>query len=699
MVKLVQIRPVAAELYLDCNATTPVLPEIVQAVAHVMGDIFGNPSSSHITGLKARYILDTTRRLARQIIGVQDGDVLFTSGATEGIQTAVLSSLHRAICCPPENQPKNPRWLLYGATEHKAVPQALEHWNRVLRLGAELKAIPVDTKGLLDHDFIKAHAADAAMICTMAVNNETGVQQDLVALEQTIRGVNPTIPWLVDGVQALGKLDLQLARLSIDYVAFSGHKLYAPKGIGFMYVRKGAPFTPLMIGGGQESGLRSGTENLPGIAALHALFEMLLADSPRFSSHAQLHGYREQLAEALQAAFPTLVFNNDFDVSVATTLNFSVKGVSSRDIMDVFDAANIRVSSGSACSSKVTGSYVLDAMGLEHWRSQSAIRLSFGPATSAADIAAACSRIRRAAQALQQSCLLPTDVNSDSDSDLNGIVQWRYDDHCCYLIIDKAARQLIIIDPVAPLAERLENLVQCRGYKVQAIVTSQPQDQEATGPMLAQLLCASGCDEARDHYGWPQSATVVDGLSQVQIGDRTLYRIGQGNPAFVLSARGESARIEFTFGNTNTAVAAQSSLNQLELSQSVVCPPIDAHYALALRWCEVIGECVQRNDLDLGLDDERSVLQQPQTLVIDVRERQEHLMQPLPVAAEVLNVPLTRAAQFIVDQRAQLKDRTVICVCRSGHRSAAVAQALVRHGFTKVRHLTGGLALLHEELA
>src|SRR5690606_3803944 len=264
------------------------LPHIAKAVEHVMQQVFGNPSSSHITGLQARYILDNTRRLARQVIGADKGHVVFTSGATEGIQTAVLSALSQV-----RQQAQQGKWLLYGATEHKAVPQALEHWNKLLGVNAELKAIPVANNGLLDLQFIAEHVGDAVMICTMAVNNETGVGQDLAALEQTIRSHSPTVPWMVDCVQALGKQALQLAATSIDYAPFSGHKLYAPKGIGFLYVRAGAPFTPLIIGGGQEQGLRSGTENLPGIAALHTLFELLLDKQQAvFHDHSTLVSYR-----------------------------------------------------------------------------------------------------------------------------------------------------------------------------------------------------------------------------------------------------------------------------------------------------------------------------------------------------------------------------------------------------------------------
>ena len=314
--------------------------------------------------------MESTRKLARQVTGAVSGDIIFTSGATEGIQTSIISAL---IASREQVNSIVKPVLLYGATEHKAVPETLKHWNDILNIGAEVVAIPVDENGILDFAFIAANIANALMICTMAANNETGVFQDLKALEQVIRTNNKDVLWMVDSVQALGKLDMDLANTSIDYAPFSGHKLYAPKGIGVLYVRDSAPYTPFIAGGGQESGLRSGTENLPGIAALNAIFNLLNDDNDdTFKSHDVLVSYRAQLEQTLRKVFPKVVFNHNFDYSLPTTLNFSVKGLSSKDIMDLFDAARIRVSSGSACSSKVTGSYVLDAMAKPKWQSEGA---------------------------------------------------------------------------------------------------------------------------------------------------------------------------------------------------------------------------------------------------------------------------------------------------------------------------------------
>ncbi|MDX1391076.1 MAG: aminotransferase class V-fold PLP-dependent enzyme, partial [Rheinheimera sp.] len=167
-----------SEIYLDNNATTPVLAVAAEAAMHIMQRGFGNPSSSHATGIKAKAELELTRALARKLIGASTGDIVFTSGATEGIQTSIVSALmaarERGLSGPDT-------LLLYGATEHKAVPESLKHWNKVLQLNATVKAIPVDRNGVLDSGFIQAMLPQAAMICTMAANNETGVKQDLTA--------------------------------------------------------------------------------------------------------------------------------------------------------------------------------------------------------------------------------------------------------------------------------------------------------------------------------------------------------------------------------------------------------------------------------------------------------------------------------------------------------------------------------------
>jgi cysteine sulfinate desulfinase/cysteine desulfurase-like protein/rhodanese-related sulfurtransferase len=389
---LTHINIMTPEIYLDGNATSPVLPAAINAAVHAMQTCYGNPSSTHTTGLQARALLDNARLRAQRVIGAGAGRVLFNSGATEGIQTAVLSALC-ALRARRDAGETIGALLVYGATEHKAVPQSLAHWNTVLELNLELAALPVDGDGLHDLDALRRLAPQAAMVCTMAANNETGVVSDIAGIEAVLRETGCGAYWMVDCVQALGKCRLQLEKSRIDYAPFSGHKLYAPKGIGMLYVRDGAPFTPLIVGGGQEGALRSGTENMSGIAALDAVLAAL-EQGDVFRTHDQLCDFRERLAASLRRALPGIVFNAPFEHALPTTLNFSVPGLSSRELMDVFDAAGVRVSSGSACSSsKAAPSYVLEAMGVPLWRSGSAIRMSFGPLTDDATITEACQRI------------------------------------------------------------------------------------------------------------------------------------------------------------------------------------------------------------------------------------------------------------------------------------------------------------------
>lgn len=529
MLTLNDIQPQKNEIYLDNNATTPVLPQAADAAMHTMQLCYGNPSSSHITGLKAKYILETTRSLMRKVIGASNGDITFTSGATEGIQTAIISALNAAR--QQGIKTKSPV-LLYGATEHKAVPETLKHWNNMLNIGAEVKAIPVDENGILNIHFIEEQIKDALIICTMVANNETGVYQDLTLLEQVIRAGNEEVLWMVDCVQALGKIDLDISSTTIDYAPFSGHKLYAPKGIGVLYVRENAPFTPFIAGGGQESGLRSGTENLPGIAALQAVLMLLDNDEDdTFKDHQTLLNYRSQLVGMLEEAFPDIVFNHDLSCSLPTTLNFSVKGLSSKEIMDLFDAARIRVSSGSACSSKVSGSFVLDAMGKPKWQSNSAIRMSFGPATTQQEIDQACSAIKKAVKALHHSCLMLSDTQDTSDFGVDGLQQWGYDQQCTWCYVDKAAKACVVIDLVPELVNKFEKLVKCQGYKVIAVLDSHRHEQQVLTPDMVRELLPDHMDNQHfNALGWPEiNDTVLLASNQqvkaIKVGDKTLAQL------------------------------------------------------------------------------------------------------------------------------------------------------------------------------
>ncbi|MGK5041436.1 aminotransferase class V-fold PLP-dependent enzyme [Janthinobacterium sp. GB1R12] len=658
------------EIYLDSNATTCVLPAAVAAARQAMEQGYGNPSSTHATGLQAKAMMDGVRRRASGLLGVGDGRLMFNSGATEGIQTAVLS----ALCALRERRDAGKRigsLLLYGATEHKAVPESLAHWNRLLGLNLEVRKLPVDAQGRHDLQALDALIGDAAMLCTMAANNETGVVSDLSAIAQLLQERGADAYWMVDCVQALGKLKLNLAATRIDYAPFSGHKLYAPKGIGMLYVRAGAPFTPLMMGGGQEAGLRSGTENMAGIAALGAVLAAL-DDGKTFRSHADLASFREQLVASLEQAFPGIVFNMPFDLSLPTTLNFSVPGLSSKELLDLFDAARVRVSSGSACSAaKALPSYVLEAMHVPQWRASSAIRLSFGPLIDAATVSAACARIERCGEALRSSCLLPSAL---APSPQDGIIQLSVDGQCTWLLSDAASASCVVIDPAAALVPRLAAFIRCQHLALRAIVhTTAPADHGAARLALLQELQI----EQVGHVD-------IDG--ELALGQQRLRRIECGaTHVYLLEQR-------FAFIGNLAPAALTPLLDAALLTQdTVLCASgDDGSICGTVREGEAAASALQLDAAGLPA----FLRQHPDAILVDVREAYEHAACAGTVfeGCEVRSVPLSRLAGQVAAWLQQ-PQRPLVFFCRSGNRSARAAACLRRLGHGAAWQLDGGMAM------
>lgn len=679
------------EIYLDANATTPVLPAAQAAALACMGERFGNPSSTHATGLRARALLDDTRARARRVLGAPTGQLLFTSGATEGIQTAVLSALislrgRDDVDC-----------LLYGATEHKAVPAALHHWNRVLDLGLVVAPIPVDPQGRHELDWLRRHAGRAGLVCTMAANNESGVISDLDGIEAALAG-SPAL-WLVDGVQGLGKLDLRLAERRIDYAPFSGHKLYAPKGIGLLYVRDGAPFTPLMAGGGQEGGLRSGTENMAGVAALGAVLAAL-EDGHTFASPALLAQHRARLTEALSEAFPGLVFNAPPALSLPTTLNFSVPGVASRLLLELFDAAGMRVSGGSACSAaQAAPSFVLEAMGLPAWQTGSAIRLSFGPLADEAFIDAACARIRACGEALRAHGLHGNGHPPARRQD--GITRFSAEGTCCYLLSDAASQRAVLIDPLPALAERLARQLRSQGLRLAAVLHTRPRPEPVAGA-AAQALRAALPPALRPHeevdvQGWPL------GEDAIALGPRQLLRLPECRGYVLRDALG---RLPFAFvgeaWSTDADEAGVDAALAAWLTPETLCLPHRdpaghmAHPTRPPAAAPVQGLVQHAADLPALAQ------QHPGLTLVDVREAHEQgwdderlaslglPRQALPLS-QLLNV-LPEGA--VSRAEGELIHQPLLFICRSGQRSTQAARLLRRLGHGRVWSLAGGVALL-----
>jgi len=684
------------EIYLDANATTPVLAQARVAAMQAMAEEFGNPSSIHSTGLKARAMMDSVRQRARQLLDAGAGRLLFVSGATEGIQTAVLSALS-ALRERRENGEATGSLLLYGATEHKAVPETLKHWNQLLALKLQVLPIPVDRDGRHDLDWLRRHAVDAGMICVMAANNETGVISDLAGIAAVLDETGSQALWMVDGVQALGKLPLRLRQTRIDYAPFSGHKLYAPKGIGLLYVREGAPFTPLLAGGGQEGSLRSGTENMSGIAALGAVLAAL-DDGKSFRGHAELEGFRSRLAEALLAAFPGLVFNAPLALSLPTTLNFSVPGLSSKLLLDMFDAADVRVSGGSACSaSKAQPSFVLQAMGLPEWQTASAVRMSFGPAVDEAFISEAVARIHACGQALRRTCLSGAD---DEPLAGDGVVQLNYGGACTWLLADQAGQSCVVIDPQPELAERIEQYLRCQGYRLLAVLeTSRSSD-------------------------WPQqsrSLTLADGqvVQALPLGEQWLARLPMGQAqAYLLGPARDAglAAADVTLAFCGDAlmpdlIGSADSLREQQLlrlaavigPQTLICPAHDFDNRLATTLASERLAPAKAVGVELNAAQLADFLRRhPETLVVDVREPYEQLLSQTPRLSDwaLQAMPLSRLVNGLQTWLTE-PQRPLVFFCRSGNRSGQAVQCLRRLGHANSYSLAGGLALWerHEAFA
>ncbi|WP_036172133.1 aminotransferase class V-fold PLP-dependent enzyme [Massilia sp. 9096] len=667
------------DIYLDANATSPVLPEALAAAVEAMQANYGNPSSSHATGLRAKAILDATRARARRVLGAGPGRLLFTSGATEGIHTAVLS----ALCAVRERRAAGDvcgDLLLYGATEHKAVPESLAHWNRLLGTGLTLRAVPVDADGRHRMDVLRELAPRAAMLCTMAANNETGVVSDLDAIARVLKDLGSRAYWLVDCVQALGKLPLHLADTRIDYAPFSGHKLYAPKGIGMLYVRDGAPYTPLITGGGQEDGQRSGTENMAGIAALGAVLKAL-EDGATFRNHDQLAAMRARVVHALREAFPGIVFNARFETTLPTTINFAVPGLPARELLDLFDAAGMRVSAGSACSAaKAAPSYVLEAMGVPDWQASGAVRLSFGPLADEAFIDAACARIRRCGQAMRG---MPLASNA-APAGQAGVARFSSDGRHGWLVLDHEAGECVAIDPPPALAGRMADAIRRHGLRLVAALATHADAEGAEA--RAALRVALGMDGADPGpLGWPAHVADDAANDALVVGRQRLRRlpgIGADHAMYLLDA----PRLVFAGDLAGHAFGAGAVP-----ADAILCHRADVDGAAWTRpGAAVMDEARQLQQDAL----ERFLRTHGDALVVDVREAFEAEAGALHLLGrETRNLPLSRLAEHL-EHLLAAPQRPLVFICRSGNRSARAALCLQRLGHPHAWTVVGGIALV-----
>jgi cysteine desulfurase len=363
-------------IYLDHAATTPVRPEVLEAMLpYLGGDRFGNPSSAHRHGRAARAGLEQARREVAEALGTEPTSVVFTSGGTEADNLAILGPVLAA-------RASGRRVLAaVAATEHKAVLAAA---HEVVHLGGEERILPVDTQGLLDMGALEAALADhPAVVSVMWANNETGVIQPIPDIARHCE--EHGIPFHTDLVQAVGRVPVALRTAPIALATVSGHKLGAPKGIGALIVRKGTPLEPILHGGSQQGGLRPGTENVSGAVALGRA--ALLAAREQAAEAVRLESLRNALTRALRAIAPDLIVPGEASPRVAHILNVLVPGADSGAMLMHLDLAGVAASGGSACQTGASEpSHVLLAMGFPRDLAASAVRFSLGHQTRAEEL-------------------------------------------------------------------------------------------------------------------------------------------------------------------------------------------------------------------------------------------------------------------------------------------------------------------------
>ena len=366
--------------YLDHAATTPVRPEVLEAMLPTLREeAFGNPSSAHRFGRAARASVQQAKRAIAQALGAEPNQVIFTSGGTEADNLAVIGA---ALAARARGGPFR---VAVAATEHKAVLAAA---HEVAHLGGEEIVLPVDAGGLVSETALAAALArGVAIVSVMWVNNEVGTVQPVAQLAERCRAGGALFH--SDAIQAVGKVPVSLRDVDCTLLCISGHKIGAPKGIGALIVREPRAVEALLHGGSQQFGIRPGTENVPGIAALARAVELAVAEQADLA--ARLAALRQALAARIRALVPDAVLHGGATPASQAphVLSLSIPGTDSEAMLMHLDLAGIACSAGSACNTGAAEpSHVLTAMGVPPELGLAALRFSFGRTSSAADVEA-----------------------------------------------------------------------------------------------------------------------------------------------------------------------------------------------------------------------------------------------------------------------------------------------------------------------
>lgn len=374
-------------VYLDNSATTKPCGKAIQNITFALENVWGNPSSLYDFGFQAQTLVDEARKTVAVTLKCREDEIYFTGSGTESNNTAIIGAA--------ESRKKRGKRIITTAIEH---PSVLETAKRLQENGFEVIYLKPQSNGVISlDDFKNAINRDTILVSIMLVNNETGAIQPIKQAAQLIKESGAPALLHCDGVQAFGKLPINLYDLGVDLFTASGHKVHGPKGVGFLYIKKGVTIKPLLTGGGQEKNMRSGTESVPLIYGLKGAIEQIGNISENYKAQKELWLY------AKQALLDTkLVTINSSDEVLPYILNVSVEGYRSETLLHFLESYGVYVSSGSACA-KGKGSYVLNEMGLNRRRVDSALRISFSRDNTKEDIDMLKSALISATQKLRRS--------------------------------------------------------------------------------------------------------------------------------------------------------------------------------------------------------------------------------------------------------------------------------------------------------
>jgi cysteine desulfurase len=369
-------------IYLDNNATTPMDPRVREAMLPFLAEQFGNPSSPHAAGRVARAAIDKARAQVAALVGASADSIVFTGGGTESITTAIRGALAA--------QPGK-RHIVTSSIEHSATKNLCE---QLALEGCEVTWLRVDAGGRPHREeFAAALRDDTALVSVIWANNETGVLfpvEDMARLADERR-----IVFHVDAVQAAGKIPIDLAEVPVHLLSLAAHKFHGPKGAGALFVRSGLGLPPLLRGGGQESGRRAGTENVPGIVGLGAAAELASAALPVEMPRVAV--LRDEFEAGVRARFPDARFHGDPAHRLPNTTNFALPGRDAQGLLAGLDRLGVACSIGSACTSgEVDASHVLRAMGVGDDEARSSLRFSFSRMNTADEVPAALAALEQA---------------------------------------------------------------------------------------------------------------------------------------------------------------------------------------------------------------------------------------------------------------------------------------------------------------